>query len=53
MSVYENAQNFWEHFSSRQPEIEQALRLAGAQVYCTMGQDAVFVSDGELFSCVP
>ena len=25
MSVYENAQNFWEHFSSRQPEIEQAL----------------------------
>lgn len=35
------------------PEIEQALRLAGAQVYCTRGQDAVFVSDGELFSCVP
>ena len=34
-------------------EIEQALRLAGAQVYCTRGQDAVFVSDGELFSCVP
>lgn len=25
MSVYENAQNFWEHFSSRQPEIELAL----------------------------